>query len=91
VLLWHGKVKKALGRLGELDRRIAHFTQHLSSLPTPLKEPCGSSARISRTIAASFNLAAVSERRDDFDGVCGVHRQLRAQQNGCKKAIDAVD
>src|SRR5262249_51376712 len=25
-LLWHGKVKKALGRLGELDRRIAHFT-----------------------------------------------------------------
>jgi hypothetical protein len=25
-LLWHGKVNKALGRLGDLDRRIDHFT-----------------------------------------------------------------
>jgi hypothetical protein len=32
-LLWHGKVDKALGRLGDLDRRLDHFTDTYPRLP----------------------------------------------------------
>jgi hypothetical protein len=32
-LLWHGKVNKALGRLGDLDRRIEHFTDTYPRFP----------------------------------------------------------
>jgi hypothetical protein len=32
-LLWHGKVNKALGRLGDLDRRIDHFTDTYPRFP----------------------------------------------------------
>jgi|SRR5215813_967243 len=31
--LWHGKGKKALGRLGDLDRRIDHFTDTYPRFP----------------------------------------------------------
>ena len=32
-LLWHGKVNKALGRLGDLDRRIEHCTDTSPRFP----------------------------------------------------------
>ena len=32
-LLWHGKVHRALGRLGDLDRRIDHFTDLYPRFP----------------------------------------------------------
>ena len=45
-LLWHGKVDKALERLGDLDRRIDHFVDTYPRSHSS-KKPCRSSTRIS--------------------------------------------
>src|SRR4029434_3935003 len=34
---------------------------------------------------------ALSARGDDFDGVCGVDGQLRAQQTVCEETVNAMD
>ena len=72
-LLWHGKVDRALDRLGDLDRGVNHFADTLPPLPTAQK----SRAEVPHVYREQSGLhsqlwLAVSAQRDDFDRVCGV-------------------
>jgi hypothetical protein len=91
-LLWHGKVDKALDRLGVLTRLSANFADTYPPVPT---------ARTSRpevpylyreeSRLLSQLWPAVSGWGAHLNGVRRIDSQLRDQQTVCEKTVDAMD
>ena len=89
--LWHGQVDKALGKIDDLETsiepfnetyaRFTHLVKALSELRTYIVN--------NRHLIPNYG-RAISQRRGNRDGVCGVDGERSGEQTILQETTDAV-
>ena len=89
--LWHGQVDKALGKIDDLETSIEPFTRRMPGSRSIGQGVVGVAHVYREQPARDPELrGALSQRRGDRDGLCGVDGQRSGEQTILQETADAV-